>query len=117
MEDIKKIFLENAKEYYRNVVAAENKREYNTSVTLYFKAISALCDIYIFIKEGRLPSNHSERFRILELKYPEIYKIIDKNFPFYQDSYRLKLAKEVSSMFKNDTKRLFETIGVRIQSI
>ena len=49
---------------------------------LYFKAISALCDIYIFIKEGKTPSNHTERFRILELKYPEIYKIIDKGFSF-----------------------------------
>lgn len=114
MEDIKKIFLENAKEYYRNAVEAENKKEYNTSVTLYFKAISALCDVYIFINERKLPSNHVERFRILELKYPEIYKIIDKNFPFYQDSYRAKLTKEVSLMFKNDTKRLFEILGIRI---
>lgn len=114
MEDIKKIFLENAKEYYMNALAAENKNQYNTSVTLYFKAISALCDIYIFIKEGKTPSNHSERFRILESKYREIYKIIDKDFPFYQDSYRLKITKEASLMLKNDTKRLFEIVGVRI---
>ena len=114
MEDVKKIFIENAKEYYRNAIDAENKREYNTSVTLYFKTISALCDIYIFIKERKLPSNHTERFRILESKYPEIYKIIDKNFPFYQDSYRTKLTKEISLMFKNDTKRLFEILGIRI---
>ncbi|MEK6912672.1 MAG: hypothetical protein AABX26_01810 [Nanoarchaeota archaeon] len=94
MENIKRIFIENAREYHRNALAAENKSEYNTSVTLYFKAISALCDIYIFIKEGKTPSNHTERFRILELKYPEIYKIIDKDFPFYQDSYRQNLQKK-----------------------
>ena len=94
MENIKRIFIENAREYHRNALVAENKSEYNTSVTLYFKAISALCDIYIFIKEGKTPSNHTERFRILELKYPEIYKIIDKDFPFYQDSYRQNLQKK-----------------------
>ena len=94
MENIKRIFIENAREYHRNALVAENKSEYNTSVTLYFKAISALCDIYIFIKEGKTPSNHTERFRILELKYPEIYKIIDKDFPFYQDTYRQNLQKK-----------------------
>ena len=52
MEDIKTTFIENAKEYYRNALKAENKGEYNTSVTLYFKTISALCDLYIFRKEG-----------------------------------------------------------------
>lgn len=114
MENIKRIFIENAREYHKNALVAENKSEYNTSVTLYFKAISALCDIYIFIKEGKTPSNHTERFRILELKYPEIYKIIDKDFPFYQDSYRAKLTKEVSLMLKNDTKRLFEILGIKI---
>lgn len=114
MEKIKKIFIENAKEYYKNAVEAEGKKEYNTSITLYFKAISALCDIYILINEKKLPSNHAERFRILELKYPNIYKIIDKNFPFYQDSYRTRLTKEVSFMFKNDTKRLFEILDIRI---
>ena len=95
MENIKRIFIENAREYHKNALVAENKSEYNTSVTLYFKAISALCDIYIFIKEGKTPSNHTERFRILELKYPEIYKIIDKDFPFYQDSYRQNLQKKL----------------------
>ena len=114
MEDIKRTFIENAKEYYRNALKAENKGEYNTSVTLYFKTISALCDLYIFGKEGKLPSNHIERFRILESKYSEIYKIIDKDFPFYRDSYRTKLAEDVSLMFKNDAKRLFEILGIRI---
>lgn len=114
MEDIKSILIENAKEYYRNAIRAENKEEYNTSVTLYFKSISALSDVYIFTKEGRAPSNHTERFRILELKYKEIYRIIDKDFPFYQDSYRTRLAKEVSLMLKDDTRRLFEILGIRI---
>ncbi|MEK6829362.1 MAG: hypothetical protein AABY15_04490 [Nanoarchaeota archaeon] len=115
MEDIKKIFIENASEYYRNALEAEGRKEYNTAVTLYFKAISALCDIYIFAKEGKIPSNHSERFRILEAKYPEIYRIIDRDFPFYQDSYRAKLTRETSIMLKNDAKKLLEILGIRIK--
>lgn len=114
MEKIKNILTENAEEYYKNAVLSENKKEYNTSVTLFFKAISALCDLYIFLKEGKIPSNHVERFRILESKYYEIYKIIDKDFPFYQDSYRARLTKEVSLMLKNDAKKLFEIIKIKI---
>jgi len=114
MEDIKEILIDNAKEYYRNALSAEIKQEFNSAVTLFFKTISALCDIYILIKEKRIPSNHSERFKILELKYPEIYKIIDSVFPFYQESYRAKLNKEISWRFKEDAKRLFKILNINI---
>jgi hypothetical protein len=114
MGSIREILIENVKEYYRNALLAETKKEYNTAVTLYFKAISALCDLYILAKEGKIPSNHTERFRILEQKYKEIYKIIDKDFPFYQDSYKARLTKEVSSMLKDDTRKLSEVLGIRI---
>ncbi len=92
----------------------QKKKEYNTAVTLFFKTISALCDIHILIKEGRVPSSHTERFRILELKHPEIYRIIDKDFPFYQDSYKARLNREISLMLKNDAKRLFKLLNIRM---
>ena len=112
--ELKEILIENAKEYHKNAIEAENKKEYNSSVTLFFKCISALCDIFILEREKKMPSNHTERFRILEVKYPDIYKILDKDFPFYQDSYRAKLGREVSIMFKNDAKKLFEILNIRI---
>lgn len=113
-EDLKKILTENAKEYYRNGLESEKRQEYNSSVTLFFKAISALTDLLILSKEGKIPNNHTERFRILELKYKEIYNILDKNFPFYQDSYRLKLNKEASEMLKEDAKRIFKILNTQI---
>jgi len=113
-QDIKEVLIENAREYYKNALEAESKGEYNTAVTLFFKAISALCDIYILVKESKILSSHSERFRILQLSYPEIYRIIDKDFPFYQDSYKARLNKEVSLMFKDDAKRLFKLLDIRV---
>lgn len=112
--NLKEILTENAKEYYKNALEVEKRQEYNSSVTLFFKAISALADLFILIKEGKMPSNHTERFRILELRYKEIYKIIDKDFPFYQDSYRAKLNKEISEMLKEDAKRIFKLLNIRI---
>lgn len=109
-----KILIGNAKEYFRNGVNAETKEEYNSSVTLFFKAISSLCDLYILIKEEKIPSNHTERFRILETKYPIVYRILDKDFPFYQDSYRAKLNKETSLMLKEDAKQLFRILNINM---
>lgn len=112
--ELAEILKENALEYYGNGLAAETRGEYNTAVTLFFKAISSLCDLYILVKEGKMPSNHSERFRILQAKYPEIYKMLDSDFPFYQDSYRTKLNEETSSMLGEDAKRLFELLNIRV---
>ena len=114
MNEFKNILIENAKEYFGNALSAEKRYEFNSSVTLYFKAISALCDLYLFEKEGRMITNHSERFRILKLKYPLLYGIMDKDFPFYQDSYKLRLNMEVSEILKEDAKRLFKLLNINI---
>jgi len=113
-EELREVLIGNAKEYYHNAIVTERKKEYNSAVTLFFKAISALCDAYVLEKEGAMPSSHTERFRILKLKYPGIYRIIDKDFPFYQDSYRARLDKEVSEMLKEDAKKLFKILNISI---
>ena len=113
-DELRTILEQNALEYYKNGLEAEKKREYNSAVTLFFKTIASLSDLFILVKEGKMPTNHTERFRILELKYPEIYRINDKDFPFYQDSYRLRLNKEVSEVLKRDAERLFELLNIRI---
>ena len=114
MVESEDILIENAKEYWRNALLAEQKKEFNTSVTLFFKALSALSDLYILRKEGQTPSSHTNRFRILEAKYLDIYNILDKDFPFYQDSYKSKLDKETSDVLKEDAKRLFEILGIEL---
>lgn len=111
-DEIKDILIENAREYYENAIEVERKGQFNSAVTLFFKALSSLCDIYILTKEGKIPSSHTERFRVLETRYSDIYNIIDKDFPFYQDSYRSKLNKEISVMLKEDVKRLFKILSI-----
>lgn len=111
---IKNDLISNAKEYFENAFFAQKRKQYNTSVTLFFKTISALADLYIFDKEKRIPSSHSERFRILQKEYPEIYEYLDKNFSFYQDSYRLKLNLEISKILENDCRKLFKITGIKI---
>lgn len=109
-EEIRSILTENAKEYYENALSSEKKGNYNTAVTLFFKSLAALCDLYIFIKEGNVPSSHAERFRILETNYSDIYEMIDKDFSFYQDSYTAKMNKEACEVLRNDVEKLFKLV-------
>lgn len=114
MEESEKVLIENAKEYWKNALLAEKNKEFNTSVTLFFKTLSALADIYILRKEKHIPTSHVNRFRILETRYKDIYEILDKDFPFYQDSYRSKLDVETSNILKEDVKKLSKLLGIEL---
>lgn len=114
IEDVKieKALIENINEFFDSAVRAEQENKYNVAVTLFFKTLAVLADLYIFKKEGKVPNSHSERFRTLETKYPDIYRLLDKNFSFYQDSYRIKLNQEICEVLKNDTKQLIKLLKI-----
>ena len=99
---------ENLKEYSELSEEALQNRKYNSAATLYFKAICAAVDLFILKKEKFVPSSHTHRFRIVQEKYPEIYDILDKDFPFYQDSYTKKISKESVEILKEDAERIKE---------
>ena len=106
MDEKEKNLLENFNEYFTSAIEALKKKKFNTATTLFFKAIAALCDLYILKKEGFIPSSHTQRFRILEEKYPKIYKIIDRDFPFYQESYTQKMDEESANLLKEDAETI-----------
>ena len=112
MDEKEKILIENFEEYYSSGLDAFKKEKYNTATTLFFKAIAALCDLYILRKEGFIPSSHTNRFRILEEKYQDIYNIADTDFPFYQDSYTKKMDKESAELLKQDAEKLKKILGI-----
>jgi hypothetical protein len=112
-ETNEKILLDNIKEFTTKAEEAERDKAYNTAVTLYFKAIAVIVDLFIFKKEGIIPSNHTHRFRILEEKYPQLYALVDKDFPLYQQSYKLKLNQEYAEVLKNDFKKIVEFTKIK----
>ncbi len=112
MNEKEEILLENFNEYFTQGAESFNKEKYNTATTLFFKAIAALCDIFILRKEGFIPSSHSNRFRILEEKHQNIYLIVDRDFPFYQDSYTKKMDKESAKLLKEDAEKIKKILGI-----
>ena len=105
MEEKERILKENFNEYFELAEEAFRLKKYNSAVTLFFKAISAGADLYILKKEGFVPSSHTNRFRIAQEKHHKIYEILDKDFPFYQDSYTKKMTKEAAEVLMEDAKR------------
>ena len=65
-------------------------------------------------KKGNTPSSHTERFRITKNFFPEVYDIVDRDFPFYQDSYVHFMTKELSEIIKNDTKIMAEKAKIKL---
>lgn len=108
MEEKEKILSENFNEYFELAQQAFKAKKYNSAVTLFFKAISAGADLFILKKEGFVPSSHTNRFRIVQEKYPELYNILDKDFPFYQDSYTKRMDKEAAEVLMEDAQRINE---------
>ena len=112
MDKREAILLENFNEYYSVGMEAYAKKKYNSATTLFFKAIAALCDLSIFRKEGTIPSSHASRFRIMEERYKELYRIADRDFPFYQDSYTKKMDKEIATLLKEDAETIKNMLGI-----
>ena len=105
MDDLIQTFLEE----YEGAQEELSKDRYKNSVILFSKALFAICDILIQKKLNKLPKNHSERFRILEQYFKEVYEIVDEIFDKYTDSYSKPILKETCESIKNGIKKINET--------
>lgn len=107
-----KDILKNIKEYLGYARLADSKGDNNTAITLFFKALVAACDWFVLQKTGSAPSSHEGRFRLLQIKFPELYRILDRDFPLYTESYRSVVAKEAVDLVKHDVEQLLKDIGI-----
>lgn len=113
VEITKEEILEKAAKEYFNSANDELKKERNNSaVVLFFKALVAFTDLYIYQQISRTPSSHTERFKIAEENFPEVYNLLDKNFPFYQDSYIQIMSKELAEVIKNDAQTMAKKTNI-----
>lgn len=108
------LLSKNIKDFYKSAERDMGEKRYNPAISSYFKALAILSDLVILTKEGFIPKNHAERFRILQHKHPEIYRVMDKDFPYYRDSYRIAMTRQTAEAIKNDTKRIAQKIGFKL---
>jgi len=109
-----KILIRAAVEYYSSGEEELRKERYNSALVLYFKCLIALVDLFVLRKTGNTPSSHTSRFRICQSDFPEIYDLIDKDFPFYQDSYSQLMSKELVEVIRDDARTVAEELEIEL---
>ncbi len=115
MQNEKKDILEKtAKEYFSAAEDEFKKERYNSAVVLYFKALISLSDLFILINTGKTPSSHTKRFQIAKESYPEVYNLLDKDFPFYQASYSQIMTKELAGVIKDDLQTMAKKVKIEL---
>lgn len=94
-----------------------NGRYKNASI-LFSKAIFAMCDYAIVSRGLRPPSNHEERFRILERHLPVVYPLVDRLFKRYTDTYLSPSDRATCEAIMNAVKKLgkIENFGGEIEA-
>ena len=107
--------IDNLKEYFSIGEEAFKRKSYNSAVTLYFKSIIASVDLFLLLNTGNSPSSHPDRFRVCQEKFQEIYSILDKDFPFYQNSYSHILSKELAEVLRQDAEVMARKAKVKLR--
>jgi len=113
-EEKNEILKNNSKEYFGSGEEELKKGKYNSAVVLFFKSLISLADLYLLQKTGQTPSSHINRFRILQEQFPEIYDLVDKDFPFYQNSYAQIMSKELAEVIRDDAKTMAKKTQVEL---
>ena len=93
-------------EYVQSAIDDENKGRMRSAATMYFKAIAAVCDYVIYSRIKKLPDNHRERFRIIEMHFQPLYSVLNKVFPIYQQTYRSNINADQLEMIKDGLKKI-----------
>ena len=115
MKNEKEEILENAaKEYFASGQDELAKGRHNSAVVLFFKSLTSLADLFLLQNTGNTPSSHTDRFQRLRDNYPEIYSLLDKDFPFYQDSYVQTMTKELAEVIKDDARSMAKKAKVEL---
>ena len=108
------ILIQTAKEYFDSAEDEIAKGRNNSAVVLYFKALVALSDLYILQMTGDTPASHNSRFALCREKFPDVYDLLDKDFPFYQNSYNILMSKELAEVIREDAEKVAKEIGIKL---
>lgn len=111
MVEREEILQANLQEYLQFGELAFKQQKFNSAATLFFKAICAAVDIYILKHSGFVPSSHNDRFRVVQERYPNLYELLDRDFPFYQNSYTQKLDQESAGVLRDDAYLLAKDLA------
>lgn len=108
--------IKNIKQILKSADLVYDNQDYTSATMLYFKAFFITLDYIILKKQGKTPKDHTERFRILEADFPELYELLDRNFPTYRQTYSTTIPKDKCEEIKKDVKETIEKYNIPINN-
>ena len=109
------VILENSgKEYYASGADEFAKRRYNSALVLFFKALLSFCDLHLLKEIGKAPNSHNDRFRTTKEKFSDIYELLDKDFPFYIESYGKIISKDNAEAIKHHAETMAAKAEIKL---
>lgn len=103
-----KILKDNIKRFCGSADIIYKTNDFTSATILYFKALFAILDLIIFKNQGKIPKDHSERFRILESDFFDLYEILDELYDIYRETYITIINKENCDEVKNNVERIIK---------
>ena len=95
-------------EEYESALLLQKANKKKAVTILLSKSIFALVDFILFKRYQLLPKNHAERFRKLEEREPEIYRILDNVWSKYTDTYSKPAVEESIMMLDRAIKEIIK---------
>jgi len=86
--------------FKRSADAVYAMGDFTSATILYFKTLFALHDYLLLEKIGYAPKDHTERFRLLQQEFPELYAELDAEFNTYRSTYTRIASKETCNRIK-----------------
>lgn len=111
---MEKELLKNIKAFWVSAELVYHAGDYTSATILYFKCLFVLLDYVLFEKIRKTPKDHTERFQMLEQHFQEYYKVLDKYFPLYRDTYSLTIEKEKCQEVREHLSDILKKQGIQI---
>lgn len=99
---------ENIERILNSAKLVYNTADFTSATILYFKAVFTAIDLLLLKKEGKSPKDHTERFRMIEEKYPDLYLFLDKYFSIYRDTYTTAIEKKQCDEVKKHVEEIIK---------
>ena len=106
--------IENIKVILKSADLVYLNKDYTSATILYFKTLFLVFDLIILKSKGKTPKDHTERFRILQQTYPNLYESLDKYFKIYRDTYSISIDKETCEVIKGYAKKTIKEYKIEI---
>jgi len=107
--------LANFKEYYQTGLYSFENKKYNSAANEFFKAFITLCDIAIYKKLKILPNDHTDRFTILKINFPRLFKIDNSLFDVYRKTYKLRLSINEVKQIQRGVIEVAKTLNIETE--